>query len=117
MSWKNIRVENELFKGWPGEDKIERLCQRADGLFNYASTTCCFIQRQWGHWGPVEALFFVLNDSHRELDGMYTGILSHSITEIGGNRYEQCMNELHDELRMIFGSVRLPFGHYAGQAA
>jgi hypothetical protein len=41
-----IRKKRQCSEGWPGESKIELLCQRAKGLLIYASAACGSIRDQ-----------------------------------------------------------------------
>jgi hypothetical protein len=65
--------------GWPRENAITQLEQRADGLFIYAATVCRFIGEQDGD--PEERLDFVVRDQMEDesptghLDIMYTTLL------------------------------------------
>jgi hypothetical protein len=94
--FKEMRDEFEdLPAGWPGDDKIQYLVQRADGLFIYAATVCRFIKGD-EQWLPQDLLDLLIpgDDSSQspnldqdvpskpptwELDIMYTRILERSI--------------------------------------
>ena len=52
----------DLPMNWPGDDKIEHLIQRADGLFIYAATVCRFIKGD-GQSLPQDLLDLVLPDA------------------------------------------------------
>jgi hypothetical protein len=100
-----IRRESEgRPRGWPGEDKIELLCQKARGLFIYASTACRFIGDQ--SCDPDDSLSFILKDDYvgqsvtGNLDDMYTKILTHAA--IAGDRDRE---KLNTEFRRIIGSI------------
>jgi hypothetical protein len=100
-----IRRESEgRPEGWPGEDKIELLCQRARGLFIYASTACRFIGDQ--SWDSDDSLSFILKDDYvgqsvtENLDDMYTIILTHAA--ISGNRDRE---KLSTEFKQIVESI------------
>jgi hypothetical protein len=98
-NFREMREEFEyLPAGWPGDDKIERLVQRANGLFIYAATVCRFINGD-GQWSQQDLLDIVLPDTGSsqslewerdipsqsptwELDEMYTQILQRSIDKI-----------------------------------
>jgi hypothetical protein len=99
-----IRRESEgRPRGWPGEDKIELLCQKARGLFIYASTACRFIGDQ--SRDPDDSLSFILKDDYvgqsvtGNLDDMYTKILTHAAV---GDRDREKPNT---EFKQIVGSI------------
>jgi hypothetical protein len=88
----------DLPRNWPGDDKINDLVQRSDGLFIYAATVCRFIKGE-GQWLPQDLLDLVLHGTGPgdlselghdtpsqsptwKLDEMYTQILQRSATNI-----------------------------------
>ena len=107
---ENIRRDREgcTSQSWPGTAKIELLCQKACGLFIYASTACRFIADP--SWDPEENLSVVLQDDYvgqsptGELDDMYTKILTRSIAP--GSRDEQKQSA---QFREIVGSIVVLF--------
>ncbi|KAF8534301.1 WD40-repeat-containing domain protein [Trichophaea hybrida] len=108
---ENIRSENRLNQGWPGKENVELLCDRARGLFIYASTACRFIRDP--SWDPGESLALLLKDDYigqtptRELDEMYTKILMHSI--VHGDRHKRNQEKLGGEFKRIIGSIVILF--------
>ena len=77
-----IRRNHDLHSKWPGEEKIDRLCQRASQLFIYAATACRYIADP--EWPPDESLSMILKDSYVgqstiDLDNIYTTILRNAI--------------------------------------
>jgi len=89
---------------WPGESTIEHLCQKARGLFIYASTACRFIGDP--DWLPDDSLIIILKDDYvgqsptAELDDMYTKILMHAIAS--GARDKE---KLSSQFRQIVGAI------------
>jgi hypothetical protein len=97
--FREMREEYEyLPANWPGDNKIKRLVQQADGLFIYAATVCRFIKGD-GQWLPQDLLDVVLPDAGSgkcleweldvpsksptwELDEIYTQILQRSVHKI-----------------------------------
>ena len=97
--FREMREEFEyLPTNWPGDDKIKRLVQRADGLFIYAATVWRFIKGD-GQWLQQDLLDAVLPDAGSgnfsewevdipsksptwELDEIYTQILQRSVHKI-----------------------------------
>ncbi|KAF8532468.1 putative WD-repeat protein [Trichophaea hybrida] len=102
-----IRKKNRFSEDWPGEERIEYLCERARGLFIYASTACRFIRDV--SWDPEESLALLLKDDYvgqsatQELDEMYTMILMRSIVD--GIRRKRNQEKLNSEFRQIVGSI------------
>ena len=107
---ENIRREYEgcISRSWPGAAKIELLCQKACGLFIYASTACRFIGDR--SWDPEESLSLVLRDDYvgqsptGDLDDMYTKILTHSIPS--SSRDQQMQSA---QFKQIVGSIVVLF--------
>jgi hypothetical protein len=119
--FREMRKEFEyLPAGWPGDDKIERLVQRADGLFIYAATVCRFIGGD-GQWSQQNLLDIVLPDAGSgqfpewandvpsksptwELDEIYTQILQRSFNGVQDGRDK---SQLLQTLKLIVGSFAL----------
>lgn len=100
-----IGKKNSLQEGWVDQNTINVLCQRANGLFIYASTACLFIQgrRRVQCLDPERALSTVLGDGYQGLDGMYIEILKASTNQ------EEESGELQDEVKRIVGSIAIVF--------
>jgi hypothetical protein len=121
VKFQEIREEFEYLPlGWPGHDKIERLVQRADGLFIYAATVYRFINGD-GQWSQQNLLDIVLPDAgsgqspewaHNvssksptwELDEIYTQILQHSFNKVQDGRDKGRLSQM---LKLIVGSFAL----------
>jgi hypothetical protein len=111
----NIRKEYTLPADWPGEQIIERLFQKADGLFIYAATACRFIGDL--DWSPEDRLCLALRDdtAHgdgtagqsptRELDEMYSKVLN-----------QQVKPELSKRFKQIVGSIVILFDSLSATA-
>ncbi|KAF8540104.1 vegetative incompatibility protein HET-E-1 [Trichophaea hybrida] len=101
---EDIRRAKVLSEEWPGERIIKLLCERARGIFIYASTACRFIGDP--DWHPDESLAIILKDDYvgqtptGELDDMYNKILMHAITS--GARDKE---KLSSQFRQIVGSI------------
>jgi len=108
---ESTRREYGLPEGWPGDDNIKGLCERARGLFIYASTACRWIGDPL--WDPDQSLSLVLQDdyigqSHSQaLDKMYARILEYSI--ILGDDHKHNQKMLCDEFKRIAGSIVIMF--------
>ncbi|KAF8542441.1 NACHT and WD40 domain protein [Trichophaea hybrida] len=107
----NIRRENDFPEGWPGDDSIKSLCQKASGLFIYASTACRLIGDPL--LDPDKSLSLILQDDYvgqsptQGLDKMYTRILTHSI--IFGDHLKETQEQVSGEFRRIVGSIVVQF--------
>ena len=107
---ENIRRDHEGFtsQSWPGTARIELLCQKACGLFIYASTACRFIGDR--SWDPEESLSLILRDDYvgqsptGDLDDMYTKILMQSIPPSSRDQEKQSA-----QFRQIVGSIVVLF--------
>ena len=101
-----ITRNTSVYSKWPGEDKIDRLYQRANGLFIYAATACRFIADP--DWDPNESLSMILEHDYvgqsqaisRDLDAIYTTILQHSIKPGARDR-----RRLTNEFCQVVGSI------------
>ena len=93
-SFLEMAVHRDGLDGWPADGEIERLCERAAGLFVYAVATLKFIDRQ--NSNPRRQLELLLQSpesSMREaktkfkanttLDSLYTSILQEALGEDG----------------------------------
>ncbi|KAF8535105.1 NACHT and WD40 domain protein [Trichophaea hybrida] len=110
---ENTRRENNIPEGWPGDDIIKNLCERASGLFIYASTACRLIEDPL--FNPDQSLSLILQDDYvgqsstRALDEMYTRILTYSIS-IFLKQYDKATQaKLISEFKLIIGSVVILF--------
>jgi len=109
-----------LAANWPGDEKINLLVQRAEGLFIYAATVCRFVKGD-GQWPPQDLLhlFIPTNGSDRhhnwehdipsasptwELDEVYTQVLQHSLKDIKDDRDKQRLTEMS---RQVIGSISI----------
>lgn len=115
--FKEMRGKFEgLAADWPGDQKINTLVNRANGLFIYAATAWRFIEGD-GHWPPQDRLnAFLSNDGARlyyqqkynisfppptsELDMLYTQILQRLFEKIQQNR-----DGVAETFRQVVGSL------------
>jgi len=97
---------------WPGEPTVQRLVEKAAGLFIYAATICRFIQDD--NYTPEEQLSVILEEDHdtpsqsptKHLDDMYTKLLQHSVV---GNQTVRVDDHLAVRFREIVGSIIIMF--------
>ncbi|KAJ9654373.1 hypothetical protein H2201_009008 [Coniosporium apollinis] len=101
-----VKAERGWSTPWPGDQTIEQLVEKAAGLFIYAATTCRFIQDK--KYNPKDRLALILKggaagqSSTKQLDGIYTQVLRHSIIE-GCDMSEH--KELLGRFTKIVGSI------------
>jgi len=106
-----IRRERGFPIGWPSENEFDLLCQRACGLFIYASTACRFIRDLL--WTPYKRLSMILNDDYvgqsptGQLDDIYIRIIKHSINLENQSRQDKL--KLSCEFKQIVGSIIILF--------
>ncbi|KAF8537665.1 vegetative incompatibility protein HET-E-1 [Trichophaea hybrida] len=110
---ENTRRENNISEGWPGDNIIKNLCERASGLFIYASTACRLIEDPL--FNPDQSLSLILQDDYvgqsstRALDEMYTRILTYSISIFLKNYDKATQEKLISEFKLIVGSIVILF--------
>jgi hypothetical protein len=81
-----IQVERGLPDSWPGDDKVQTVITRADGLFIYAATVCRFVNSP-PQVRPSDRLEQVCNGNRAQykstqaLDEMYLMVLDSSMKE------------------------------------
>ena len=98
---QKIRQEYYMAKEWPGDDKIQVLCERAGQLFIYASTACRLMRTRLG---PERGLDRVLND-FKGLDQLYIGVLENAIRHYGWDEEASYEVELNSQFRRILGCI------------
>jgi hypothetical protein len=105
-----IRQERSLDDGWPGEQVIKRLVQKACGLFIWAATACRFVSE--GRQFTERRLSLILQSGvsltapDRHLNEIYITILNNSVGH-GYDDYER--EELLEKLRNVLGSIVILF--------
>jgi len=110
-------IEN-LAAGWPGENTVNLLVQRAEGLFIFASLVCLFLTSD-KHRSPQDLLQVLLQNNsgdtrHKQghstsssskvltLDGIYTQILRNSFKNAQQNKDENA-----ELFRKVVGSLAI----------
>jgi NACHT domain len=105
-----IRQERCLGTGWPGEQVIKRLVQKASGLFIWAATACRFVSE--GRQFTERRLSLILKSDtsltapERHLNKIYITILNNSVSH-GYDDYER--EELLERLRKVLGNIVVLF--------
>ncbi len=104
-----IKIERSLLSSWPGEDKIQIITSRADGLFIYAATVCRYVNGPWqvsasARLEQVCQENFTKHKSTDSLDAMYLMVLVSSMSDDFSDQEAQ---EATIRLRQVVGSVIL----------
>jgi len=96
---------------WPGEPTIQRLVEKAAGLFIYAATIYRFIRDD--NYTPEGQLSAILEDHNtpsqpptKHLDDMYTKLLQHSVV---GKQAVSMDDHLAVRFRKVVGSIIIMF--------
>jgi len=115
----SVKSEIELSTTlWPDEPTIQRLVEKAAGLFIYAATIYRFIRED--NYAPEDQLSVILEEDHdtssqspakpqsptKHLDDMYTKLLQHSVV---GNQIVHMDDYLAVQFRKIVGSIIVMF--------
>ena len=77
-----IKKMRSLEEDWPGEERIQKLLQKADRLFIYAATICRFISKSRFPESRLSEILQVTSVNHsstKKLDEMYMLILNYSV--------------------------------------
>ncbi len=105
-----VQRQYSLALGWPGEESIELLVQRAGGLFIYAATAYRFIHED-GRLAGSRLTRLLQHDNtalppEKKLDEIYTTVLTHSVR---AEHSQEETEELRKRFRDIVGSIILQF--------
>jgi hypothetical protein len=102
-----IKKEQSLNPAWPGDEAIENMVRRSNGLFIWAATACRFIREGKrfaakrldtvlkGDWDAVTA-------PEKHLNEIYTTVLKHSVSR---EYTDEEKAEAFDMLRHVLGSI------------
>jgi hypothetical protein len=114
-----IQQKNQITEDWPGQDNLQKLSIKADGLFIYAATACRFLD------GPnltrsrldlrLKMIFDnkVTGDSpQKNLDAIYTSILQFSVF---GDVIEEEKPEISSLFKQVVGSIVVLFEPLSAQ--
>ncbi|KIW99831.1 uncharacterized protein Z518_10759 [Rhinocladiella mackenziei CBS 650.93] len=112
-----IRVERGLPDAWPGDDKIQTITARADGLFIYAATVCRFVNgpRQIRVSDRLEQVCQGNRARHKSteaLDEMYLVVLDSSMK---GDFSADEAQDVTTRLRHLVGSVVLLYDNLSAE--
>ena len=103
-----------LKEEWPSASDISVLCEKAGGLFIYASTVVKFVSSQNHHpAGRLTLLVSLLQNSNCEgqsgIDALYTEILMQAFQDVGSDNLKPDDQEVFYHLRSVVGAVLLVF--------
>ena len=106
-----IKADRGLPDSWPGDDRIQTITTRADGLFIYAATVCRYVNgpRQVSASVRLEQVYHGTSVKHKStdaLDEMYLIVLRSSMSADFSADEEK---EVIARLRNVVGSVVLLF--------
>ena len=108
------RIDCDITEDWPLSSDINILCEKAAGLFIYASTVVKFVASQY-HQPPKRLALLVSlpQDTAREgesgIDSLYTEILRHAYRGMGSDNQNPDNLEVYCRFRTVVGAVLLAF--------
>jgi len=109
-NWSHCNIT----EGWPLSSDIDILCEKAAGLFIYASTAIKFMVSR--HHQPPKRLVTLIslpqNTTHEGesgIDSLYTEILRHAYHDVGPDSQKQENQEVYHRFRSVVGAVLLAF--------
>ena len=101
--------DSDLMEGWPSTSDISVLCEKAGGLFIYASTVVKFVSSQ--HHQPAERLALLISlpqntncEGQSGIDILYTELLIQAFHDM-----EPDDQQFFQHLRSVIGAVLLVF--------
>ena len=101
------RSDCDLMEEWPSSHDIETLCEKAAGLFIYASTVVKFVASQ--HHRPTKRLALIISlpqctthEGKSGIDLLYTKVLEQVFSHVGLDE-----QKLYSQFRSVVGSVSL----------
>ena len=110
----NHRSHSDLKEEWPSTSDIGILCEKAAGLFIYASTVVKFVSSQHHH--PAERLALLVSlpqntncEGRSGIDTLYTQVLMQAFHDMGSDNLESDDQEFFHHLRSVVGAVLLVF--------
>jgi len=108
------RSHCNVTEGWPLSSDIDILCEKAAGLFIYASTVIKFVASR--HYQPSKRLATLIslpqNTTHEGesgIDSLYTGILRHAYHDVTLDNQKPESQEVYHHFRSVVGAVLLAF--------
>ncbi|OJI82141.1 hypothetical protein ASPTUDRAFT_31955 [Aspergillus tubingensis CBS 134.48] len=104
--WENYN--SAIPEGWPGQENIEKLKEKSDGLFVYASTCCRFLEDPYHYSSRLDQI--LKDDSEAEtpqakLDEIYIKIIEMSLNA----RTKKEREIMIEDFRLIVGTIMVIF--------
>ena len=110
----NIAEIRGLGKEWPSPSDINIICQKAGGLFIYASTVVKFVSHQ--HYRPAKRLALIvslpqntLSEGGTGIDSLYIEVLKQAFRNMDLDNVGPDQQEIFHNLRSAVGAVLLAF--------
>jgi len=104
----------DVTEDWPPPSDINVICEKAAGLFIYASTVIKFVASP--HHQPPKRLAILVslpqNTAHEVesgIDSLYTEILRHGYHDMGSDNQKPNNREVYHRFRSVVGAVLLAF--------
>jgi len=108
------RSHCDVTEDWPRSSDINILCEKAAGLFIYASTVVKFVASP--HHQPPKRLTILVSlpqstahEGESGIDTLYTEILRHAYHDMGPDSQKQDNQEVYRRFRSVVGAVLLAF--------
>ena len=108
------RSHPDVTEDWPLPSDISILCEKAAGLFIYASTAVKFVASPY-HQPPKRLALLVslpqntTREGESGIDSLYTEILSHAYRNVGPNSQNPDNQEIYQHFRSAIGTLLLAF--------
>ncbi|GLA67997.1 hypothetical protein AtubIFM55763_000257 [Aspergillus tubingensis] len=104
--WENYK--SAIPEGWPGQENIEKLKEKSDGLFVYASTCCRFLEDPYHYSSRLDQI--LKDDSEAEtpqakLDNIYIRVIKLSLNA----RTKKEREVMIEDFRLIVGTIMVIF--------
>ena len=108
------RSHRNVTEDWPLPSDIDILCEKASGLFIYASTAVKFVASQ--HHQPSKRLALLVSlpqstvrEGNSGIDSLYTEILRQAYLDLGPDDQNPDNQEVYHCFRSVVGAVLLAF--------
>ena len=108
------RSHCDVTEDWPPSSDITIICEKAAGLFIYASTVVKFVASR--HHQPQERLTLLVSLPHNTahegesgIDALYTEILKQAYCDVGSDSQKPESQEVYRRFRSVVGAVLLAF--------
>ena len=109
-----IRSHSDAAEDWPFSSDIDILCEKAAGLFVYASTAVKFVASR--HHQPPKRLAILISLPHSTvhegesgIDSLYTAVLKHAYDDLGPDNEKPDNQEVYSRFKSVVGAVLLAF--------